>query len=509
MNDTGRETITKNKFSKSIGTGIGSLTSGGREYYILEHKTSSKNFHAGQQKEIIVDYIELGRDPRCAIRYSEQDTTVSRKHAAIEKEGDNWVLLNFSDTNPTLLNGRPVNRRYYLYGGDEIQLSLEGPRLGFIIPQNNKTGSLSIGKRMGLFGQQALRPYKRTIAGLASLLVLISLVSGYAIYRLKNENIEIQDTLTETQQALEDSVSISAERAALLMARNQDLVQRSEADQRRISDLTRRMNRAASSRPLPSNNTSGVNANIPKPAALDAFSGDIFQVSVTNLKISYPNSDLDVIELDNISWSGTGFLTSDNRFITTRQVVQPWFYLADSNMIGINVFIHNYGAKLDLTYVATSSKGKKFTFMESDFNIDNRLDKANELPNNNQSLVVRHARDNPKDIAWAKLNQKGKLELYQELSQSLPTSQRLYTLGYPLRMGAFLGRIPAPNFQTGTVSSSGLNNGFILSSGDIFDGAFSGAPVLIKNNDSYKVIGVLSVSWNPENKRIIPIQSIY
>lgn len=125
--------------SGSIGTGISSLINPrGRTYFILEHKVSSKYHRAGENQEIIVNQIELGRDARCQVRFDESFSTVSRRHAAIINDGGNWKIIPLSQTNTTLLNGRPIRNEWYLQNGDEIQLSVNGPKLGFIIPTGKK-----------------------------------------------------------------------------------------------------------------------------------------------------------------------------------------------------------------------------------------------------------------------------------------------------------------------------------------------------------------------------------
>ena len=126
----------RRSFSGSVGAGVGALMGGShRQYYILEYRSSSKYHHTGETQKIIVDQVELGRDPRCQIRFDDSFTSVSRRHAAIVRDGSAWKLVHLSKTNPTLLNGRPVADEWYLQNGDEIQLSSNGPRLGFIIPQ--------------------------------------------------------------------------------------------------------------------------------------------------------------------------------------------------------------------------------------------------------------------------------------------------------------------------------------------------------------------------------------
>ena len=154
-------------FAGSVGAGMGSVFNpSGRKYYILEHKVSTRYHRAGENQEIIVDQIELGRDSHCQVRFDESFGTVSRRHAAIVRDGDNWKLVQISQTNTTLLNGRPIKNEWYLQNGDEIQLAVNGPKLGFIVPSGKKStgGSIGLTRRLSLLRQQALRPYKNAIA---------------------------------------------------------------------------------------------------------------------------------------------------------------------------------------------------------------------------------------------------------------------------------------------------------------------------------------------------------
>lgn len=165
----------KRTFSGSVGSGMKSvLGDKGRRFFILEHKVSSKYHKAGDSQRIIVDEIEIGRDPRCQVRFDEQFTTVSRRHAAIVRDGDNWKLVQLSKTNSTYLNGHKVENEWYLQNGDEIQLSTNGPKLGFIAPAGDKGLVKSIGMtaRLSLFRQQALRPYKTAVSILAACLII-------------------------------------------------------------------------------------------------------------------------------------------------------------------------------------------------------------------------------------------------------------------------------------------------------------------------------------------------
>ena len=181
----------KRTVAGSVGAGVGAIFNGsGRTYYILEHKTSSKYHNAGESQKIIIDQIEIGRDASCQVRYDESFDTVSRKHAAIVRDGNNWQLVHLSTSNPTLVNGRPIQGSYYLQSGDEIQLSVNGPRLGFIQPQGKQalTSSIKLTERMNLFREQALRPYRRAIWALATLLLLVVIGFGAWNYKLNLDN---------------------------------------------------------------------------------------------------------------------------------------------------------------------------------------------------------------------------------------------------------------------------------------------------------------------------------
>ena len=189
---------------------MGAIFNGsGRTYYILEHKTSSKYHSAGESQKIIIDQIELGRDASCQVRYDESFDTVSRKHAAIVRDGNNWQLIHLSTSNPTLVNGRPIQGTYYLQSGDEIQLSVNGPRLGFIQPQGKQglTSSIKLTERMNLFRQQALRPYRRAIWALSALLLLVILGFGAWNYKLSLDNKALRQEMAMYQTKL-DSLSV-------------------------------------------------------------------------------------------------------------------------------------------------------------------------------------------------------------------------------------------------------------------------------------------------------------
>ena len=201
----------KRTVAGSVGAGMGAIFNGsGRTYYILEHKTSSKYHSAGESQKIIIDQIEIGRDASCQVRYDESFDTVSRKHAAIVRDGNNWQLVHLSQSNPTLVNGRPIQGTYYLQSGDEIQLSVNGPRLGFIQPQGKQglTSSIKLTERMNLFRQQALRPYRRAIWALSALLILAIVGFGAWNYKLSLDNKALRQEMAMYQVTLDSLATV-------------------------------------------------------------------------------------------------------------------------------------------------------------------------------------------------------------------------------------------------------------------------------------------------------------
>ena len=194
----------KRTLAGSVGAGMGALVNGaGRTFYILEFKTTTQYHKAGDSEKVIVDQIELGRDSKCQIRFDDGCETVSRKHAAIVREGEGWKLISLSKTNSTFVNGQPINGEQMLNTGDEIRLSSKGPIIGFIAPQGAKglVKSIAMTERLKLFQKQALKPYKTGIAILSVVLVLA--IAGLSAYIYK-QGENYSRIIGEMEQALNE-----------------------------------------------------------------------------------------------------------------------------------------------------------------------------------------------------------------------------------------------------------------------------------------------------------------
>ncbi len=102
--------------------------------YILVMIDGAKNMPQGSEKSFEAPYLSLGRDSDCTISYGDDYPMVSRLHAAIEWSEDGYSLRHLSNTNQTLLNGRPIGRKWFLHDDDVIQLAPSGPKLKFKRP---------------------------------------------------------------------------------------------------------------------------------------------------------------------------------------------------------------------------------------------------------------------------------------------------------------------------------------------------------------------------------------
>ena len=424
------ESSYKRTVAGSVGAGVGALfNASGRTYYILEHKTTSKYHNAGESQKIIIDQIELGRDSSCQVRYDESFETVSRKHAAIVRDGENWQLVNLSTSNPTLVNGQPIQGSYYLQSGDEIQLSVGGPRLGFIVPQGKQalTSSIRLTERMNLFRQQALAPYRRALWILATLLILVILGFGAWNFYLHKQNAELreqQKAAIETVANLDSQIgdleaqiaeaeknAAAAKEQAARRGGSTVIYRNNDSNNSVLSELRQRLQDLQQQRAEAANNLMNINSQLgetgddspgfiegvndnpniiqgqnpenkregEKPTgASDARSyyGSIFRIIVDDITIEDRDG---VSHRSNISTNkvdcGSGFITPSSTFVTARQNIQPWIYV-DGNTPASDwrrrlAAVFALGNDIIISYSAYSTDGtaKKLMFSSRDFDM--------------------------------------------------------------------------------------------------------------------------------------------
>jgi ABC-type multidrug transport system ATPase subunit/pSer/pThr/pTyr-binding forkhead associated (FHA) protein len=85
--------------------------------------------------KIVRTSMWIGREKDCDVIFHSDTATVSRRHAEIVFENDDYLLKDNKSFNGTLLNGQRISTPLPLYHKDEIQLGLGGPVLIFNSPE--------------------------------------------------------------------------------------------------------------------------------------------------------------------------------------------------------------------------------------------------------------------------------------------------------------------------------------------------------------------------------------
>lgn len=518
----------------SIGAGMKSLVGGsGRRYYVLEHKVSSKYHKAGENQKIIVDQIELGRASKCQVRFDESFLTVSRRHAAIVKDGDNWKLIQLSKTNSTYLNGHRVEKEWYLQNGDEIQLSTNGPRMGFIVPEGDKglVKSIGLSQRLSLFRQQALRPYKQAIAALACILVLCIGVGSYFIVKqhdmieaYRAENIQMsQDFKNKMAEQEERHAQERQEREA----EDQRQQQKHQREIAQVRDETSRAIAAAEERARQRGVAShGFDAMLSE----QGINKDVYYLQTIKVVYVVDGQEHQIMNGQKpYGWSGTGFLLNDGKFVTARHCIEGWLYIdptgEDMAAAVARAAATNPNIKIKAYFLAISTMANnKFTFTSDDFRINHSLDKKMQIGTDESGNAISWifaypAVEGMSELMWATdwaytthtNGHRGDLIADGYLSQNLMPLQKLVVLGFPVGLGVMDGSQqiePIPSELT--TSRRGLaNNGCILHSRGT-DHGNSGGPIFAVKDDKLVVVGIVSRGdyRTQEHNWAVPISSI-
>lgn len=494
---------TKRTVAGSVGAGMKSIFGGGgRRYYVLEHKVSSQFHRAGEAQRIIVDQIELGRDPRCQVRFDDKFPTVSRRHAAIVKDGDNWKLVQLSRTNSTFLNGRKVENEWYLQNGDEIQLSANGPKLGFIEPAGDKGLVKSIGMtaRLSLFRQQALRPYKRALAIVAACLLVGVVAGGWALWDLHQKNqaqaalITANETRHKAEMASRDSLLQQATTERNDLATE---VKTLKSQVGRVSGKQRKMSVAAGA--VDNNALAGVLRHVYFlfPTRIDVETPDGEKTEINCLAEGAP------------SWCGTGFLLEDGTFVTARHVIEPWSYWnnggnTDEFMYALNTVMNN-GGRVRAQYHAISSSGSELHFGTQNFSVTKRGDQAGH---SDDGFKITLGGLGNTDYAYAKTGKSGGLKFDKAASTNLERGTKLTVLGFPLGLGLHSSSVN-PVSSTATVGIDGLERGVILTSETNYEPGCSGGPALMMDSQgNYRVVGIVSAIAGRNTGFIVPLKVV-
>jgi len=485
----------KRTVSGTLSSGMRSVFgSEGRRYFIIEHKDESALHHRGEQQKLIVDEVFIGRDPKCQVRIDEQFGTVSREHALILRNGENWKLIHRSQTNQTYVNGQSVNGEITLQNGDEIQLSSNGPRLGFIVPQGEQSLVKSIGltARLNLFRQQALRPYKTALAVITTALLLaIAGLVAWNIMSGRNYEKKFAKLMKELNEKRD--TTIYQEKLIYRYGGGNHSGKLVNLDGGRGIDAP------------------DINTGAPS-GELVAFEDAVYFVRMTDITMTYEGETAS-FPFGAAAPCATGFINSDGYFITARHVIEPWAYFYDltdlSDPLTQAAIIAYLGGTIDATIVAESKNGDRRTYHYTDFTVSKERDKEVEVTatdNNEINYKIRKAFSN-NDYAYLKTNTKSNLVMNKQLANNLPAGTQLDILGFPYSMGGEKNNI-RPQYTYATSSNSGLYHGQIAVTNFNAENGNSGGPVFCKDGDKFYVVGVVSSSLGNHGGIIIPVSSI-
>lgn len=487
----------------SVGAGVNALFNGnGRRYYILEHKDASKYHKAGESQKIIIDQVELGRDGNCQVRFDESFSTVSRRHAAIIRVDDRWKLVQLSKTNSTFLNGRPVENEWYLENGDEIQLSVGGPRMGFIVPAGKQSlvSSIKMTERLELFRKQALRPYKAAIACLSCVLVLA--VAGLTTWNIIEHNMwEGKYEAARKELAMADSINkVNSDKIIADLEVTKESLKKAESRNRSLSGQV--------------NNIKGQLGRLvteDKGEWIEKCYPSVFLLKVSKMVVTYKNGDVENLPLKEYGWTGSGFLLDDGRFVTAKHCIVGWQFNPGfaydeeegqwvyDNMGKLNLIVNNDAADITVEYTAYSIAGS-FKFTNKQVVMSEKNDEVGILPKTDKTVHLSPI--DYTDWAYVQTNASGGLHANNEWSMSPTIGQKLDILGYPKGYVSEDGK-PLPG--SCVVAHDGLDNFRITITERNFEGGNSGGPVIRVNKGQPEVVGLVSGGVGETIGFIVPI----
>ena len=501
----------RRSLSGSVGAGMKSVFGGeGRTYYMLVHKVSSKYHKAGESQPIIVDEIEIGRDPRCQVRFDDSFTTVSRRHAAIVKDGEQWKLVQLSTTNSTYLNGHHVHKEWYLQNGDEIQLSTNGPKLGFIIPEGEKGRVSSIGltARLNLFRKQALRPYKTALAVLGGVLLLA--IAGLTWTGIRS--VQLDRELTNVVHESDSLQKVNENRIAMLTDSIKGLGLRADSLNSQLAKLETDNDKLRKNVGALSNRLRSMVG--PTSDELKEYAPFVYFVVSTSMRIVMPDGQIYNVDCSgDVGWMGTGFLLNDGTFVTARHVAEPWYFWADGDgvkdtFLEMNAVANN-GGSIVAHFAAVSSSGDVIEFSSDEVVCRRNKDEMSSIETEEGYMTVSIGRTNNNDIAYVKTNRKGGLKFDSEKSRNLNSNTNLTIVGFPYGLGVKAFDRVEPLVSTAKVASNGLHDGMIVTTATGSEHGNSGGPVFITDSSGkLVVVGVVSAGFGKNMGLMVPISAI-
>ena len=491
------------RFGSTIRQSLDLITGRNVNNYTLLFLDPTKQHKRGESKNIVVPYIVLGRNASCHVQYGDDYPTVSRQHASIQSDDKGCTLIhNPQATNPTYVDGRPIQGYHNLESGDEIQLSQDGPRIRFLIDKKSLTSTIGFTRRMSMAIGQSLRPYKRAlrIAGVSFLIVLgYSIWSTIKVNKLSNNQIQLEEQL---QKANDQVIAYVDSLASLGVKTGENEVEIAAIRQKMTDAMTKRDGYAQQLKSV-----SNISQRHDSPSRLlNDLEKDIYYIHVLEFRVG---SDLDMFgdKVDYHGWSGTGFLASDGRFYTARHVVQPWYYPDDG--CDILALINNYvanGGKVFVKYIAISPSGDSFTFTGEQLYTDTSEDKPDgPYPCEDRELNISVPERSGTDYAYVVMgNKRSNIEYDRNLSTKLERGETVYIHGFPGGLHLQDNYSLDPVYSEAIVAQNGIKNGVIHVTSMSIAGGNSGGPVFAYRNNKLVVIGIATAVANDKIGIIVP-----
>lgn len=488
------------------------------EKYILEYHDADRYHPIGYRLPVTEDRILLGREAGAAVWFGADFPTVSRRHAQIYRAAQGWVIEPLSHTNSTLVNGQAIMRPTLLRSGDEIRLSTDGPRLGFLLPGGRGASAPAQKPDNGQFVSSPYLPggYKYNVLtskwtwiGVAALAIILILIDLH--YQNKNLDSTIQRFEERTQQLEQQRVG-AADTTHL-----SDASTLSDGDDLSIQNYTGGSLGSYGGGESSSGSAGGsvtINADgKPSEAAMRAADKNVYFVMSLGFEVTTPEGESYEItcgteEGEMPGWSGTGFLLSDGRFVTARHVVEPWYFIQgddDADMTTLNIIASN-GGKVVSYIGVVSPTGDRFVFKSSDCRMDRSGD-VRRTTKDGERLTI--APLGSSDFATFRSGRSGGLPFSGDTSRNLRRGTRLTVLSFPLGLGANSYNDISPVYGTATVAANGLQEGMILTTETTYERGSSGGPVFITDTSGrLVVVGITSAIAGRSTGFIEPIASI-
>ncbi len=496
-----------NRVTQSFRSGMTYIGGSHTPTYQLEFLTDTPTHPKGSFQTIVVPYVELGRSSACAVRFPANEATVSRKHAAIERRKDQVYLINLSQTNPTLLNGRPVEKEWALQLRDVIQLSREGPRLRYDASSHAATqGAPAPGltQRVGMVVQQAVKPYRAALIVALLLLILGVAAGSYFFYDLNTQTRSLTLRTDSLQVVSKQSADSLMQAHAKNRALEQLLMDNQAAMQAQLKSTMGQLTQLHEQEMKSLRKASLPQKPAPEPGeivtqAIRAVEQDVFYLGIKNIRVEYEGKVMmNEPQPDNCHCSG--FLLNDGRFVTARHCIDLHFYQVNEfNMIASN------GGKVTYEFYAVSADKKTvLSFTNHDFTIDRSTDVYKQQEYNGQQVNIVQAKlfDGSDWAVW-RTDRRGSIQPDLQRSASLRKGTELHCLGYTYgNRYQDLNKGLEVLYSRASVAKDGLDHNTILVSGYGFDNGNSGGPLFIVREGKAVVVAIVSAGYpNPATGR--------